>query len=120
MASDLRQKILEIEGDEIPESNNGITEIQTSVETVAEIVDAPAAPDIVEEAPADWRKYRVQHVGGQYKGKLLIDLDSEEVAVIVETLEKRLAKKPEVAEEIEMMKACIKDRSETQDGDSLK
>lgn len=134
LMGDLREKISNIEHPERfaqaarkPEPKNEPQIVDATFEMVDDEPNrspkSPAAPQ--EQAapaaeapkPADpatnWKNYRVKHVGGAFKDKLLTEIDIDDLEVLTDSLAKKAAKVSGAAykEEFDMMTAALSERT---------
>jgi len=66
-------------------------------------------PDV--KVKPNWKEYEIQHVGGMFRGQLLTEVDYDDLTVLAETMEKKAAKDDQFQNELNMMKAALRERS---------
>lgn len=78
---------------------------------------AQAEAELVEPKPADpatnWKNYRIRHVGGAFKDKLLTEIDIDDLEVLADSMEKKASKVSGGAykEEFDMMAMALSERT---------
>jgi hypothetical protein len=78
---------------------------------------AQAEAELEEPKPADpatnWKNYRIRHVGGAFKDKLLTEIDIDDLEVLADSMEKKAAKVSGAVykEEFDMMAEALSERT---------